>query len=254
MAISVGEIRTILKNTAPRDIPEAIREFSGDGRKTVRNMLEGAQKRYEAYLGELERLEGLLVYEKELQKAGFKYIAGIDEVGRGPLAGPVVTAAVILKPETRILGINDSKKLSEKKREELYDIIKAEALAVSVSMEDHNVIDEINILNATLRAMKNAIDGLEIQPDFVLADAVTIPGLSMEQKGIIKGDSKSMSIAAASIIAKVTRDRLMQEYDKVWSGYGFYKNKGYGTAEHTEAIKRLGLCPMHMKSFTKGLL
>ncbi|MCD8090335.1 MAG: ribonuclease HII [Clostridiales bacterium] len=250
----VKEIEEILKNTSPEDIFEAVSEFEDDERSSVKKAVLAALKRYNKYLDETERVKGLWAYEEELFSEGNNYICGVDEVGRGPLAGPVVTAAVILKKGCFIPYINDSKKLSEKRRGELYGLIIENAEAVSVAMESHDVIDGINILQATLRAMKNAVTGLEVKPDFVLVDALTIPGLAIPQKGIIKGDSQSISIAAASIIAKVTRDRLMVKEAEKYPGYGFERNKGYGSAEHIRAIKEKGLCPIHRRSFTKGFL
>ncbi len=201
---------------------------------------------------ELLRIESLMVFEHEYE--GYGLIAGIDEVGRGPLAGPVMAGAVILPKDHPILYLNDSKKLTEKKREELYDVIMKEAVAVGIGMASEQRIDEINILNATYEAMREAIGKLAPQPDILLNDAVKIPGVSIRQVPIIKGDAKSVSIAAASIVAKVTGDRLMAEYEKIYPGYGFAKNKGYGTAEHIAAIKEMGPCPIHRKSFIKNFI
>ena len=201
---------------------------------------------------ELLRIESLMVFEHEYEEYGL--IAGIDEVGRGPLAGPVMAGAVILPKDHPILYLNDSKKLTEKKREELYEVIMKEAVAVAIGMASEARIDEINILNATYEAMREAIGKLTPQPDILLNDAVKIPGVSIRQVPIIKGDAKSVSIAAASIVAKVTRDRLMAEYEKIYPGYGFAKNKGYGTAEHIAAIKEMGPCPIHRRSFIKNFI
>ncbi len=187
------------------------------------------------------------MYEKEY--AHFGAVCGIDEVGRGPLAGPVVAGAVILPADCDILYINDSKKLSEKKREELYDIIAEKAVAWAVGYASCERIDEINILQATYEAMREAISKLSVKPDILLNDAVTIPEVDIKQVPIIKGDAKSISIGAASIMAKVTRDRLMVGYDEVFPGYGFASNKGYGSAAHIQAIKELGPCPIHRRSF-----
>ena len=181
-------------------------------------------------------------------------ILGIDEVGRGPLAGPVVTAAVILPKDCDILYINDSKKLSEKKREMLYDEIMAKAVAVGIGYNSPERIDEINILQATYEAMREAISKLSVKPDILLNDAVNIPGVDIKQVPIIKGDAKSISIGAASIIAKVTRDRLMVSYDEVFPGYGFASNKGYGSAAHIEALKTLGPTPIHRRTFIKNFV
>ena len=196
---------------------------------------------------ERERLETMSVYEK--QYASYSAICGIDEVGRGPLAGPVVAGAVILPRDTEILYLNDSKKLSEKKREALYDEIMEKAVAVGIGMTSPASIDEINILQATYEAMRMAIDKLQVRPDLLLNDAVTIPGVEISQVPIVKGDAKSISIAAASIVAKVTRDRMMKEYEEIFPGYDFASNKGYGTKAHIQALKTLGPCVIHRRSF-----
>jgi len=205
---------------------------------------------------EAERARIETMKEFEYKFADKKYICGIDEVGRGPFAGPVVAGAVILPKDEEILYLNDSKKLSEKKREELYDIIIDKAVAVGFGMEDSGLIDEINIKQATLKAMKKAIENLKnpktgekYVPDMLLVDAEHIPDIGISQVGIIKGDAKSVSIAAASIVAKVTRDRMMVEYDSIYPGYDFASNKGYGTAAHMAAIRELGMTPIHRRSF-----
>lgn len=201
---------------------------------------------------EMERLTKLSEYEKNCYEKGYKYIAGIDEAGRGPLAGPVVAAAVILPKGCLIEGVNDSKKISEKKREKLYDDIVANALAWGVGIIDNNIIDEINILNATRKAMHTAIEELKIKPDYILIDAEKrVDTNGIPYLPIIKGDALSISIAAASIIAKVTRDRIMREYDNIFPMYGFEKHKGYGTKAHVEAIKENGLCMIHRRTFCK---
>ncbi len=204
------------------------------------------QRRLEKLQAERARIEEMKVYEK--QYASYGHICGIDEVGRGPLAGPVV-AAVILPPDCGILYINDSKKLSEKKREELYPLIMEQALAVGIGQASPERIDEINILQATYEAMREAIHKLSIRPDILLNDAVEIPEVDIVQVPIIKGDAKSISIAAASIVAKVTRDRMMIEYDATMPEYGFASNKGYGTAAHIAALKANGPTEIHRKSF-----
>lgn len=198
---------------------------------------------------EIERTERMKAYEKEY--ASFGAVCGVDEVGRGPLAGPVVAGAVILPQDCSILYINDSKKLSPKKREELYPMIMEQAVSVGIGMASPQRIDEINILQATYEAMRKAIENLSVKPDILLNDAVTIPEVSIRQVPIIKGDTKSISIAAASIIAKVTRDRLMQEYDKILPEYGFASHKGYGTAAHIAALKAHGPAPIHRRTFIK---
>ncbi|MDY5000304.1 MAG: ribonuclease HII, partial [Lachnospiraceae bacterium] len=196
---------------------------------------ERARKREEKLRQELNRIDALKEYERKYESEG--YVCGIDEVGRGPLAGPVVACACILPKDCNILYINDSKKLSKKKREELYDIIMKEAVAVGIGYNSPERIDEINILQATFEAMREAISKLSVTPDILLNDAVTIPGVDIKQVPIIKGDAKSISIGAASIVAKVTRDRLMEDYDKLFPEYGFASNMGYGTAVHIKALK-----------------
>lgn len=198
---------------------------------------------------EKERMYEMFSYEREHKDCS--YICGIDEVGRGPFAGPVVAAAVILPKDCDILYLNDSKKVSEKKRETLYKEIYEKAVAIGIGMVSEKVIDEINILNATYEAMRVAIKKLSVMPDLLLNDAVTIPGVEIPQVPIIKGDAKSASIAAASIVAKVTRDHMMVEYDKIYPGYAFAKNKGYGTKAHIEGIKKQGICEIHRRTFVK---
>ena len=205
---------------------------------------------------EIERLNILKNIEKNIyEKEKINYICGIDEAGRGPLAGPVVVASVIMPKDSFIEGVNDSKKVSEKKRELLYDKITEEAISYSVGIINQDEIDEINILNATKKALTESIKGLEIKPDRILVDALNnIDTCSIPYMSIIKGDAKVYSIAAASIIAKVTRDRIMRQWDEVYPQYGFIKHKGYGTAAHIAAIKEYGLCPLHRRSFTKNFV
>ena len=210
---------------------------------------EREAKRLEKLRLEKERMYEMFAYEREYGE--YTHICGVDEVGRGPFAGPVVAAAVILPKDCDILYLNDSKKLSEKKRETLYDEIYEKAEAIGIGMASEKVIDDINILQATYRAMRSAIGKLDVVPDLLLNDAVTIPEVSIRQVPIIKGDAKSASIAAASIVAKVTRDRMMKEYDGIYPGYQFAKNKGYGTKAHIEAIKAQGICDIHRRTFVK---
>lgn len=212
-------------------------------------MTKQEEKRLEKLNAEKERMHGMFFYEREY--GSFSHICGIDEVGRGPFAGPVVAAAVILPKDCDILYLNDSKKVSAKKREALYDEIYEKAVAVGIGMVSEKVIDEINILNATYEAMRMAVSKLSVVPDLLLNDAVTIPGIDIEQVPIIKGDAKSASIAAASIVAKVTRDRMMEEYDQIYPQYQFAKNKGYGTKAHIEAIKESGICDLHRRTFVR---
>ena len=197
------------------------------------------------------RLKELKRQEDELRNRGFNMICGIDEAGRGPLAGPIVVASVIMPADSMIEGVNDSKKVSEKKREKLYDQILEEAISYGVGIVGQDEIDEINILNATKKGLTMSLKELTVKPDLIIVDALThIDTMGIPYESIIKGDAKCYSISAASIIAKVTRDRIMREWDKVYPEYGFEKHKGYGTSAHIEAIKKYGLCPIHRKSFT----
>lgn len=240
-------IKEELKAAENSMLPSFIATYAADERAGVQKLVEQARVRLNKLAAERERTEQLKKYEKEY--AMYEYICGIDEVGRGPLAGPVVAGAVILPKDCEILYINDSKKLSAAKREELYDVIMEKAVAVGLGIVGPGRIDEINILQATYEAMREAISKLNVTPDILLNDAVTIPGVFMRQVPIIKGDAKSISIGAASIVAKVTRDRLMVEYDKIMPEYGFASNKGYGSAEHIAALKKFGPTPIHRKSF-----
>lgn len=204
---------------------------------------------------EEERMSRLKKTDKEFYDMGLNYICGIDEAGRGPLAGPVVVASVIMPKDSRIEGVNDSKKVSEKKREKLYDQILEEAISYGIGIIYQDEIDEINILQATKKGLTEALKSMKVKPDAILVDALTgIDTLGIPYKSIIKGDATSYSIAAASIVAKVTRDRIMREWDSVYPEYGFAGHKGYGTAKHIAAIKQYGLCPIHRKSFTKNFV
>lgn len=198
---------------------------------------------------ELNRLKNMLEIEDKLYSEGYNFVCGVDEAGRGPLCGPVVAAAVILPKDEYIEGVNDSKKLTEKKREKLYDDIMMKAVAASIGISDVDVIEKVNILNATKLAMKQAIEKLSIKPDYVLIDGNQMIDINIKAETVVSGDAKSESIAAASIIAKVTRDRMLIEFDKKYPEYGFAKHKGYGTKAHIEAIKKYGLTPIHRKSF-----
>ncbi|MBP3502398.1 MAG: ribonuclease HII [Clostridia bacterium] len=204
---------------------------------------------------ELLRLNEIKKIDESVFNEGYEYICGIDEAGRGPLAGPVVIAAVIMPKDSMIEGVNDSKKVSEKKREKLYDLIIDEAISYSVGIVDQNEIDRINILNATKAGLTEAVRTLKVKPDVILVDALTnIDTCGIQYRSIVKGDAKSYSIAAASIIAKVTRDRIMRQWDEIYPQYGFAKHKGYGTAAHISAIKENGLCPLHRLSFVKNIV
>ncbi len=247
MAENIGTIRQKLQAAALGELPVLLSAYETDERAGVQAALSQARKRLLAYEKELARTEALWRYEREY--GAYAHICGIDEAGRGPLAGPVVAGAVILPKDCDILYINDSKQLSEKKREELYGIIMEKAVAVGIGYSSPARIDEINILQATYEAMREAVGKLETAPDILLNDAVTIPGVDIRQIPIIKGDAKSISIGAASIVAKVTRDRLMVRYDESYPMYGFASNKGYGAQAHIEALKKYGPCPIHRKSF-----
>ena len=243
----IGEIKEELKATTETELQQFIQKYSTDERAGVKTVVNQAQKRLEKYEKELLRIDALKIYERKY--ADYAFICGIDEVGRGPLAGPVVAGAVILPKDCSILYLNDSKQLSARKREELYEVIMKEAVATGIGYASPERIDEINILQATYEAMREAIKGLGVEPGLLLNDAVTIPGVEIPQIPIVKGDAKSVSIAAASILAKVTRDHMMAEYDEIYPGYGFGKHKGYGTKAHIEALKTLGPCPIHRRSF-----
>ena len=248
----ISEIQEQYRNLREEEYEMFIRTFSGDQRSAVKKMVDSVKKKQQAIIVEQTRMEKMFSYEHQYQE--YEYICGIDEAGRGPLAGPVVAGAVILPKNCSLLYLNDSKQLSEKKREELYDKIMSEAVAVGVGYASPERIDEINILNATYEAMREAIGKLGVKPDLLLNDAVTIPGVEIRQVPIIKGDAKSASIAAASIIAKVTRDRLMLQYDSVMPEYQFAAHKGYGTKEHILAIKKYGPSAIHRKSFIKNFI
>ncbi len=209
-------------------------------------------KKQQKLEAEIERIQGMLVYEREYGLQGI--LCGIDEVGRGPLAGPVVAGAVILPKDCQILYLNDSKKLTARRREILYDEIMEKAVAVGIGVVSQEVIDDINILQATYEAMRQAVGKLSIQPDILLNDAVTIPGLPQKQVPIIKGDAKSLSIAAASVVAKVTRDRMMEALDAKYPEYGFASNKGYGSAAHMAALREYGPCPLHRRTFIRNII
>lgn len=244
---SIAEIKKIFAGADVADYGRLIEEYKTDEREGVHKIVESFAKKKKAYEDEKSRMYKMFDFERKYSDR--EYICGIDEVGRGPLAGPVVAAAVVLPKECDILYLNDSKQLSPKKREQLYDEIMDKAVAVGVGMANQDVIDDINILNADYEAMKQAISKLSVTPQLLLNDAVNIPGVDIQQVGIIKGDTLSASIAAASIIAKVTRDRLMVEYDSIYPGYGFARNMGYGTAEHIKALETIGPCAIHRKTF-----
>ena len=244
---TVSEIKAEFAATQIQDYPSLYEKYVEDTRGGVQKLLEQCRKKEAALAAEKQRTENMKVYEHKYEHLG--YLCGIDEVGRGPLAGPVVACAVILPYDSQILYLNDSKKLSAAKREELYEVIMREAVSVGIGMASPQRIDEINILQATYEAMREAIGKLSVVPQLLLNDAVTIPQITIPQVPIIKGDAKSVSIAAASIVAKVTRDRMMQEYAQILPEYGFDSNKGYGSQAHIEALKKYGPSPIHRKTF-----
>ena len=252
MSKSIGEIKKEFEQADRQTLLSLYEAYADDNRAGVVSLISKYKKQEEKLEEEKKRIENMSIYERKY--ADFQYICGIDEVGRGPLAGPVVAGAVILPKDCDILYLNDSKKLSEKMREALYDEIMDKAVATGIGIVGPGRIDEINILQATYEAMRMAIDNLKVRPDLLLNDAVTIPEVDIKQVPIIKGDAKSISIAAASIIAKVTRDRLMVQYEEVLPGYGFASNKGYGSATHIQAIKELGATPIHRQSFIKNFI
>ncbi len=244
---SISDIRLKSKTLAPEDTDAFLDAYKDDERAGVVKILEDCRKKKEKYLKELERIDNMLIYENKY----FDYasICGIDEVGRGPLAGPVVAGAVILPKGCKILYVNDSKKLTAKQREELSEEIMEKAVSYGIGVVSPERIDEINILQATYEAMRQAVSRLDPCPDLLLNDAVIIPGLPQKQVKIIKGDAKSLSIASASIIAKVTRDRYMEFVSDKYPEYDFASNKGYGSAAHIEALKKFGPCEIHRRSF-----
>lgn len=252
--LSIRDIEKIVKNAGSHEKEEMIKSLQGDNRSGVKSILNKLRKQIECRQREMDRIVSLKKYENMYLKKGAKYIAGIDEVGRGPLAGPVYASAVIFPASCLIEGINDSKKLTPQKRKSLYHIIKENALSCATGCCDEKVIDSINILNATYEAMRQAISKLSIRPHVLLVDGVRVPGTDIFQVPIIKGDSLSFSISAASIIAKVERDEYMESLDDDYPVYNFKSNKGYGTKEHMDAIKKFGPCPLHRKTFIKGII
>ncbi len=249
---SITEIKSEYLKYPQEELHEFIEDHQEDSRAGVITIVNQARKKIEVLRVERERLLQMKRYENQYNQ--YAYICGIDEVGRGPIAGPVVAGAVILSKDCEILYLNDSKKLSQKKRELLYDEIMEKAIATGIGVVSWKRIDEINILQATYEAMKLAISNLNVKPEILLNDAVTIPGIEIQQVPIIKGDANSVSIAAASIIAKVTRDRMMEEYDVGFPGYGFAGNKGYESASHAAALREIGPCQIHRRSFIKKYL
>ena len=252
MSKKIREIKQEFALAKVEELPQLFDTYAEDDRSGVVALVSKYKKVIEKLEAEKRRIAQMSIYEQKY--SDFASICGIDEVGRGPLAGPVVAGAVILPKNCDILYLNDSKQLSEKKREELYDEIMEKAVAVGIGMASPQRIDEINILQATYEAMRMAISNLSVTPDLLLNDAVRIPEVEIRQVPIIKGDAKSISIAAASIVAKVTRDRMMVEYDEIFPGYGFAGNKGYGSAAHIQALKEIGPTPIHRQSFIKNFV
>ena len=244
---TIKEIKEALAKITELESP-LFKEFEKDSRSGVQKEIQKRKKAIQAEMDENLRLEAMLRYEKELYVQGINLIAGVDEVGRGPLAGPVVAAAVILPQNCKIKGLNDSKKIPKKKHEEIFQAVKDNALALSIGIMDNQVIDQVNIYEATKLAMKEAISQLRPQPEHLLIDAMRLD-LPIFQTAIIKGDANSLSIAAASIVAKVTRDNLMKDYDNQYPGYDFAANAGYGTAKHLEGLEKQGVTPIHRTSF-----
>lgn len=253
MKKSIAQIKAELMESTGEAREALLAVCKQDERKGVRNLVAALKKQEEALRAERLRLEEMKCFERKYGDR-FTAICGIDEAGRGPLAGPVVAGACILPPDVEILYLNDSKKLSEKKREVLFQEIQEKALAWGVGIVSPERIDEINILQATFEAMRKAVEQMELTPDLLLVDAVTIPQVKIKQVGIIKGDAKSVSIAAASILAKVTRDRLMVQYDKAYPQYGFAGHKGYGSQAHIAALQEHGPCPIHRRTFIKNFV
>ena len=252
MGKSIADIKKEFEQADEKNLLELITQYEADERAGVKKLCTSFRKKLEKLEQEKIRLEKMCEEEAFLSEG--LLVAGIDEAGRGPLAGPVVAAAVIMPKDSRLLYVNDSKKLSAAKRDELYDEIMKEALSVGVGIISPEVIDEVNILQATYKAMREAVSQLNPIPEILLNDAVIIPELDFLQKGLIKGDARCYSIACASIIAKVTRDRMMEEYDKLYPAYGFKSHKGYGSKEHIHALKEFGPCPIHRHSFIGNFL
>lgn len=252
--MKVKDIEESIKLMSIENALEYLNEIKMTQQANVNKLIEKYEKKLEKKRKEFLRLDEMMVYEKKAAEYGFNLVCGIDEAGRGPLAGPVVAGAVILPQNIYIEGLNDSKKVSPEKREVLFDIIGKSAIAYGVGIIDEKQIDKINILNATKEAMREAVRKLIVKPDCLLVDAERIENINIKQKAIIKGDTLSISIAAASIMAKVTRDRIMEQYDEIYPDYGFKKHKGYGTQEHIHAIKKFGICPIHRIGFTKKFI
>lgn len=252
MANTIAEIKAEFQKEDRTGWQKLFDYYKDDARSGVKNLISSYEKKIAAYEKECLRLEAMWEFEKKYQV--YENICGIDEAGRGPLAGPVVAGAVILPKDVQIMYLNDSKQLSAVKREELFYEIQEKAIAYGIGVISPGRIDEINILQATYEAMRHAVEDLNVIPDILLNDAVTIPQVPIKQVGIVKGDARSVSIAAASILAKVTRDRMMEEYAQVYPEYGFGSHKGYGSGEHIKAIKEHGPCPIHRTTFIRNFV
>ncbi len=252
-SLKIADLKLLVKPLTVEELPSWIEQLRSDERSAVQKLSVQLEKRLSQYHAETEKSELMLIYEKQAMKHGFLYVAGIDEAGRGPLVSSVVAAAVILNPDVDWRGIDDSKKLSEEKRNMFYDLIIERALAYGIGAASSQEIDEVNILNATKLAMKRAIKAMALEADYLLIDAVKLEDVETPQLNLIKGDAKSASIAAASILAKVTRDRMLVELDEKYPLYGFAKHKGYGTDQHYDAIRKFGLIPEHRRSFLKNI-
>lgn len=247
--MSLKKLQNLINEQGPEIYPEVIRILGQDPRGGAQKLVRFCQMRMEEHHKEKDRLARMFSYERQVWAMGYKLVAGLDEAGRGPLAGPVVAAAVILPGETYLPGLDDSKRLSPKRRQELYEMIREQAIAVGIGMVHPDGIDEANVMMATYKAMVKAVHDLKIPPDYLLIDALHLPGVTQPQAPIVGGEGLSCSIAAASIVAKVTRDEFMIEMDKEYPQYGFANHKGYGTAEHREALEKHGPCPIHRRTF-----
>ncbi len=243
------EIEQLLQHTTSDDMPALLELLLLDQRRSVQTMAQRYQRKMERQMQEKQRLAAMWQYEQQAKQQGYQWIAGTDEVGRGPLAGPVVAAAVILPEYAELPGIKDSKKLTQQQRQELDVLIRQQAVSWAIAEVDEKNIDALNILEASRLAMKHAVDDLSVAADFVLVDGLPNPRIQLPSLAIVKGDNKSISIAAASIIAKVYRDKLMDAYGQQYPGYGFAEHKGYPTEAHLKAIEKLGPCPIHRMSF-----
>lgn len=251
--LKITALKSLVSQLTVEEFPSWIELLRSDERSAVQKLGIQLEKKLTQYHAEIEKSELMLMYEKKALEQGFMYVAGIDEAGRGPLVSSVVAAAVILNPDVDWRGIDDSKKLSEEKRNMFYELIMKHALAYGIGTASSQEIDDINILNATKLAMKRALKSMGLKADYLLIDAVKLEDVDTPQLNLIKGDSKSASIAAASILAKVTRDRMLVELDEIYPQYGFAKHKGYGTDQHYDAIRKYGLIPEHRRSFLKNI-